>query len=165
MHIVFKIWEPLNVFLHVFTFLVLPIALSSVLSAHYGAVTATLLGFALYYGSLFTSIALYRISPFHPCSRYPGPLGCKLSKLWFMRQVNKGTQHRYLQKLHEQYGDVVRIGTSTIPSRTYGVSHPPHRSERDIDPRCERYQQSHGEPRATERPQYVLSSVIRLVYV
>ena len=138
-HIVFKIWEPMNALLHIFTFLMLPIVLSSVLSAHFGAFVATLLGFALFYGSLFTSIALYRLSPFHPCYRYPGPIGCKLSKLYLLYKVNRGTQHHYLKQLHERYGDVVRIGKwprlctpcFDLPSASWTIAGPNEISIRD----------------------------------
>ena len=37
-----------------------------------------------YFATLLGSIAAYRISPFHPLARYPGPFIAKLSKLWMV---------------------------------------------------------------------------------
>ena len=38
----------------------------------------------VYFAALLVSIAAYRISPFHPLARYPGPFVAKLSKLWMV---------------------------------------------------------------------------------
>ena len=69
--------------------------------------------FCTFYIVLSASILAYRISPWHPLARYPGPLPCKLSKFW-MAYVAMRTkkQHLYIRGLHDQYGDVVRIGSS-----------------------------------------------------
>ena len=40
--------------------------------------------FFTYFATLLGSIAAYRISPFHPLARYPGPFIAKLSKLWMV---------------------------------------------------------------------------------
>ena len=63
-----------------------------------------------YLAALLTSLTVYRLSPWHPLARYPGPLGCRVSKLWMGAVCVPGFQHRYIQALHERYGDVVRIG-------------------------------------------------------
>lgn len=53
---------------------------------------------------------LYRLSPWHPLASYPGPLPCKLSKL-YMAYISQGEkQHLYLYNLHKRYGDIIRIG-------------------------------------------------------
>jgi hypothetical protein len=47
--------------------------------------TSTALGtFATYFVTLTGSIAVYRVSPFHPLAKYPGPFIAKLSKLWMV---------------------------------------------------------------------------------
>jgi hypothetical protein len=75
------------------------------------------------------SIVAYRISPFHPLAKYPGPFTAKLSKLWMVRlsvlvgviEADKhsqvfvtltGKQHEHFASLHEKYGDIVRTGES-----------------------------------------------------
>ena len=67
----------------------------------------------IYLSALSTSVLLYRLSPFHPLARYPGPLKCKVSKLWMARLSLEGHQHRYIKTLHDRYGDFVRIGPSS----------------------------------------------------
>lgn len=65
---------------------------------------------AVFYSTLLTSVVLYRLSPFHPLARYPGPLPCKLTKFWMARIGLNGDQHTYMKELHDLYGDVVRTG-------------------------------------------------------
>ena len=63
------------------------------------------------YGSAVTSFTLmYRLSPFHPLAKYPGPAIAKTSKLWAAYLNFKGDLHRFYKSLHERYGDVVRVG-------------------------------------------------------
>ena len=67
-----------------------------------------------YLTALAASTVIYRLSPWHPLARYPGPLGCRVSKLWMGAVCVPGFQHRYIQALHERYGDVVRIGALSV---------------------------------------------------
>ena len=41
----------------------------------------------VYFATLIGSIAVYRISPFHPLAKYPGPFIAKLSKFWMVDSV------------------------------------------------------------------------------
>lgn len=66
--------------------------------------------YALYLVSLISSVVLYRLSPFHPLAKYPGPVLGKISRLWAFRIANSGDQHRYYHELHEQYGPIIRTG-------------------------------------------------------
>lgn len=52
---------------------------------------------ALLFG-LFTSIAIYRLSLWHPLARYPGPTLAKLSKWYMSYWIAKGTRHLKLQE-------------------------------------------------------------------
>ena len=65
---------------------------------------------ALYLALLATVIVGYRISPFHPLAKHPGPFLCKVTAFWMAYLSLEGEQHRYIRSLHERYGDVVRIG-------------------------------------------------------
>jgi len=56
------------------------------------------------------SISLYRLSPWHPIAQYPGPLLCKISKIYWALVTRDGQQHKLLAVLHRQYGEIVRIG-------------------------------------------------------
>ena len=65
---------------------------------------------AVFLTTLFTSIFAYRVSPLHPLAKYPGPFACKVSQVpWFRANL---TWHArlWIEKMHEQYGPVVRIG-------------------------------------------------------
>lgn len=58
---------------------------------------------------LFGSMAIYRVF-FHRLRRFPGPLLAKVSKFYHVSQITGFDNFKFLDKLHEQYGDFVRIG-------------------------------------------------------
>jgi hypothetical protein len=63
-----------------------------------------------YWAALAASVVAYRLSPFHPLARYPGPLLARVSRFWATRAVLSGVQHKVSHTLFERYGDVVRTG-------------------------------------------------------
>ncbi|KAF8068996.1 cytochrome P450 [Lyophyllum atratum] len=63
---------------------------------------------------LSASIAVYRLSPWHPLSRYPGPTLGKLSKWYMSLWVAKGNRHLKIQELHHIYGPWIRIGPNEL---------------------------------------------------
>jgi len=67
---------------------------------------------------------MYRLSPFHPLARYPGPAIAKTSKLWVSYVCAKGDLHRYYKSLHDRYGDVVRVGPNELSIRDASLIHP-----------------------------------------
>ncbi|KAF7972354.1 hypothetical protein HWV62_18134 [Athelia sp. TMB] len=77
-------------------------------------VTATLSTFSVYYSLIVLLAAFYRLSPFHPLAKYPGPLLNKLSKLRMTWESSKGKQHLYYSELHKIYGDIVRVGPNEV---------------------------------------------------
>ena len=62
-----------------------------------------------YTGSLFTSIAIYRLF-FHKLRNFPGPIGARVSKFWHVGKLLGQPNFRVLDELHQQYGDFVRTG-------------------------------------------------------
>ena len=40
--------------------------------------------YAIFYTTLISSVVFYRLSPFHPLAKYPGPVLAKVSNLWFV---------------------------------------------------------------------------------
>ncbi|KAK6854682.1 hypothetical protein PG990_008145 [Apiospora arundinis] len=78
---------------------------------------------ALYYLSVFTgtfilatacSVLLYR-AHFHRLKNVPGPYLARLSTFWAAHEASGDYRfHVKLQKLHERYGDVVRIGPRIV---------------------------------------------------
>ena len=90
---------------------VVPALLSVPISYHIPWPSVAFLLAFVTYGSAVTSfILMYRLSPFHPLAKYPGPAIAKTSKLWAAYLSAKGDIHRCFKKLHDRYGDVVRVG-------------------------------------------------------
>ncbi|KAJ7510436.1 cytochrome P450 [Mycena galericulata] len=114
-HIIFNRLEPQSVPLFA-ALLVLPPSILSLLLAPHGQRNLTTIGltFLTYISTLITSVVLYRVSPFHPLASYPGPILCKVSKLWLAGVAMAGKQHLYYQHLHQRYGDVVRVGPNEL---------------------------------------------------
>lgn len=109
---IFKRWEPWNVPTITALIVLLPASLSMLLVRRYGVLLACAMTSATFFTTLLSSVALYRLSPFHPLARYPGPTLSKLSALWMAWKVHNGKRYLYIQSLHNAYGDVVRIGKS-----------------------------------------------------
>ena len=80
---------------------------------------AWLLCFGTYWGVLLLSLTAYRVSPFHPLARYPGPFLCRLTQFRMVLAGRGGRRYLYVQALHERYGDIVRIGISCSLSRCF----------------------------------------------
>ena len=120
MHFVFNRWEPLKV-RYVFSLLVLvPALLSCIIipQPQFGVFKGLALAFGGYYAALCTSIALYRLSPFHPMARYPGPILARVSKLYMVFMVvRKEKSYEWFQEQHRKYGDVVRTGEPFASAR------------------------------------------------
>ncbi|KAH9940216.1 high nitrogen upregulated cytochrome P450 monooxygenase 2 [Epithele typhae] len=76
-----------------------------------------LLVFPLYISTLVVSIVIYRLSPFHPLARYPGPIPARVSMFWMAVVSTSGDQHKYIKSLHDRYGDVVRTGPNELSVR------------------------------------------------
>ncbi|RAK95979.1 cytochrome P450 [Aspergillus ibericus CBS 121593] len=80
---------------------------------------------------LFGNIVLYRLF-FHRLRKVPGPVGARISRFYAAHQTMKHAQmHRHVQRLHQQYGDVVRIGPREVsicrPSAIRAIYGPPTR--------------------------------------
>lgn len=82
----------------------------------YQALVRTALLFGIYFSFTFGSMILYRIF-FHPSKRFPGPFLTKTSKLWHTFEILRKNNFEWLDRLHKEYGDVVRTGEL----RQYGI--------------------------------------------
>ncbi|KAH7056899.1 putative cytochrome P450 [Macrophomina phaseolina] len=69
-------------------------------------VAVSAVGFLL---SLTASTLIYRVF-FHRLRKFPGPLGAKMSKFHSVYLSRNLQYHLEIEKLHKQYGDVVRTG-------------------------------------------------------
>lgn len=71
--------------------------------------TAWLHLYTTYLLSLFTSIAIYRTF-FHRIRHIPGPRLAALTKLWHVWQSRNSVNYLVMQRMHVQYGELVRTG-------------------------------------------------------
>jgi hypothetical protein len=132
-HQFFKKYEPQSPGICAFLLLVVPAVVSGVFVRGASSILGPLFrAYAIFHTFLILSVVFYRLSPFHPLARYPGPTLAKVSKLWFVG-INRsmlgclvlmihpfkaylgwqGKQHVHYRNLHKKYGDVVRVGTSS----------------------------------------------------
>ena len=110
-HLIFKQTETRRPFWLFVLLLAIPASLTLLYLPHAGsAIRAAVTVFSLFWCTLVTSILVYRVSPWHPLAKYPGPLSCKLTKFHLAYFALGGKQYLYYYELHQKYGDVVRIG-------------------------------------------------------
>ncbi|KAI0308525.1 hypothetical protein OF83DRAFT_236928, partial [Amylostereum chailletii] len=94
---------------------IVPSMLASFASLH--TTSLALASFASYYALILFFTVIYRLSPFHPLAHYPGPVLPKVSKWYSSYVCFQGKQHLWYQALHEQYGDIVRVGPNELSIR------------------------------------------------
>ncbi|KAI9466330.1 high nitrogen upregulated cytochrome P450 monooxygenase 2 [Lactarius psammicola] len=124
-HQCFHHFEPRSKLPLVALLFVVPALLSVPISYHVPWPSAAVLLAFVAYGSAVTSFALmYRLSPFHPLAKYPGPTIAKMSKLWAAYLNATGDRHRDYKSLHDRYGDVVRVGPNELSIRDSLLIHP-----------------------------------------
>lgn len=69
-----------------------------------------------YLVGIYASLLLYRVL-FSPLRAFPGPYGARISSLWFSTQLANRDAYKKVVKLHENYGDFVRIGSNDLSIR------------------------------------------------
>ncbi|KAH9987800.1 cytochrome P450 [Russula vinacea] len=111
---------------HVTLLIVIPALLSAPISysVRSSSCIAFPLAFAAYWSCLVFVTLTYRLSPFHPLAKYPGPVLAKSSKWWGAYYSATGDQHRCLKRLHDQHGDIVRIGPNELSICDASLIHP-----------------------------------------
>ncbi|KAI1755314.1 cytochrome P450 [Xylaria castorea] len=78
------------------------------------AVQLTSVGYGAYMTALFTSILVYRAF-FHPLRHFPGPKLARLSQFYHVFRISaKVDNYRHLDRLHDQYGEYVRVGPNLL---------------------------------------------------
>ncbi|KAJ7735296.1 cytochrome P450 [Mycena maculata] len=70
--------------------------------------------YATFWSSLSLSIIVYRLSPFHPLAKFPGPMINRVTKLWGLGVALRGYQYLSFKKLHDTYGPYVRTGPNEL---------------------------------------------------
>ncbi|PPQ88066.1 hypothetical protein CVT25_013674 [Psilocybe cyanescens] len=114
-HLIYKKHESYEPLVACALLLGVPFGLSALYLPHAGTFAwAALTVVPLFWGSVVTSIVLYRLAPWHPLAGYPGPLLCRVSKLYPAFVSLGGKQHIFYTQLHAKYGDVVRVGPNEL---------------------------------------------------
>ncbi|KZV69241.1 cytochrome P450 [Peniophora sp. CONT] len=83
-----------------------------------------LLGTAQLLLTLVASTVAYRLSPYHPLARFPGPVINKATSLRIMYVVATGRRHLYIEDLHRKYGKFVRTGPNTLSINSHAAVGP-----------------------------------------
>jgi len=84
-HRFFQKYEPQSPGICVFLLFIMPAVVSGAFEGGASSILGPLVRtFAIFHTTLISSIVLYRLSPFHPLAKYPGPALAKISKLWFV---------------------------------------------------------------------------------
>lgn len=97
-----------------------PSALTFVLNYAFGyhwlsAIWKAAIIYTSFVTGLSISIVLYRISPWHPLAKYPGPFLARITQWHHVCTImGKVDNYKHLDKLHKQYGDYVRVGPSLL---------------------------------------------------
>ncbi|KAJ8468958.1 hypothetical protein ONZ45_g17054 [Pleurotus djamor] len=112
-YLFFHHFEPDHPLAHLMSLVVTPIILCLV-STPYPSINVLLKALTIYMGTVLLSVVFYRISPFHPLAKYPGPVLAKVTKLWPAWIATSGKQHIWNRELHSKYGEVVRIGPNDL---------------------------------------------------
>ncbi|KAF8802471.1 cytochrome P450 [Phlegmacium glaucopus] len=114
-HLIFKRTETFRFFWLFILLLATPASLTVFYLPYVNnIIQAALTVFGLFWSTLTISILVYRVSPWHPLAKYPGPLLCKLTKFHLAFIALRRQQHIYYSQLHKTYGDVVRIGPNEL---------------------------------------------------
>ncbi len=74
----------------------------------------------------------YRLSPFHPLWKYPGPFLNKITSLAIMHMVSTGKRYEIIKGWHEKYGKFVRTG-KRLDSRIWDTYLRDTRSQHFVD--------------------------------
>ncbi|PIL22998.1 cytochrome P450 [Ganoderma sinense ZZ0214-1] len=73
--------------------------------------------YTTYMAALTVSVVAYRLSPFDPLYRYPGPFWGRTSMFCHATRSIGGGQAAHFRALHDTYGDIVRIGPNHLSIR------------------------------------------------
>lgn len=110
----FHTYQPKRPILIICLLIIVPASLSRFTVTSYNALVGFALTSTAYWSLLSVFTIIHRISPFHPLAKYPGPILDRITQLQTLRICTSGNLHGYRQKLHHEYGDIVRIGPNDL---------------------------------------------------
>ncbi|KAG5638947.1 hypothetical protein H0H81_008447 [Sphagnurus paluster] len=113
-HLYFRKFEPTSLTNLVSIIVPAPLALLAIQKVAPLNAGQILLTYSVFLVSLICSIVLYRVSPFHPLAKYPGPLINKITQFRNVWVQHTGHLHLVNKDLHDKYGPFVRIGPNEL---------------------------------------------------
>ncbi|KAJ6613737.1 cytochrome P450, partial [Mycena sp. CBHHK59/15] len=75
----------------------------------------------------------YRLSPLHHLHGFPGPVLHKVTELPMLYYVVRGTRHKKVKSLHDQYGRIVQTGPNTLSFLSASAIAPIYGSSNALD--------------------------------
>ena len=114
MHQIFRFYESYSPSVHAALLLGGPAVVAAYLTSWFstGGILKTLTSCLLVHSAtLISSTVIYRLSPFHPLARYPGPFLRRVSMLIPAYIATQGNLNVNIKTLHDRYGDVIRTGS------------------------------------------------------
>lgn len=113
-YLIYHRFEPVKPAIHALLLLLTPclLAFHLFVQHRFASLLSTVVYSCTVYWAVITFLVVaYRLSPFHPLAKYPGPVTARISKLWMaFCVVAEGHSHSTLKRLHERYGEVLRTG-------------------------------------------------------
>ncbi|KAK0505289.1 cytochrome P450 [Armillaria luteobubalina] len=90
-------------------------------------------GLASFLGTMIVLAVAYRLSPFHPLWRFPGPFLNKITSFKAMHMVSTGHRYLIIKDLHKKYGKFVRTGPNTLSIASVEAVHPIYTTAQSMD--------------------------------
>ncbi|KAF9564495.1 cytochrome P450 [Agrocybe pediades] len=122
-HVWFKSFDPISLQASLAVLSITPTVLACYLSSvqNVAPLSDLLWIYPTYYLAVLLSVCAYRLSPFHPLAKYPGPTILKITKLYSVWVAYKGTYHAYIRELHRRYGPTIRTGPNELSTLEKGL--------------------------------------------
>lgn len=115
----------------------------------------------------------------HPLASVPGPFWCSISRSWYLYRIYIGDMHLVQRRLHEKYGQIVRIAPNEVSTTELSAIPKIYRNQapltktdfysvwgggnisKQLDTFAETDEKVHTKYRQIVNPVYTLSNVLK----
>ncbi|KAK7684538.1 hypothetical protein QCA50_012485 [Cerrena zonata] len=111
-HLIFHYWEPERI--TIASVVLIPELLAVILLSHPLSLGNALWNVCVFLLVMGLSTVAYRLSPFHPLARFPGPTLNKITQFQAMWTNATSRQHLDRHEMHKKYGHIVRVGPNAL---------------------------------------------------
>lgn len=120
---IFNRLEPRKLSAYAVLLVGIPLLLVLILHPEYSSLPLAIAHiYSAFISILLSSLTLYRLSPFHPLAKFPGPVINKITGFRMVMVTRTRRRHIHLKALHDKYGPFVRIGNYSSPSSLRNVA-------------------------------------------